>query len=325
MHQRQPGAQSHRRAIALFATAAVLVAGCADLAPPTVLSSDAAGSGGPPSQLPAIDLPLPNGDTDTTQVLLENAGGVFDVYRSVGRLAGASLACTLVLVDAAPGVTTGPAYALTNGHCVGINGNDVLVDQPLDGATAVFDYFADTPERREVPVTKVVYASMKGTDLAILQLDATVGALADAGYHPWPIGDIGPLDGSSRDVIMTGAPVGAPIVDIPEAERYLRLGTCSLDTNPVRINERLWLWSALRNDCPEVLPGNSGSPVIDIETATLVGLINTTTYKGENGAPCWLGRPCEVVDNGEDALPDTSYAMPLGSLSGCFAADGSFA
>ena len=323
MPPRATAATTRLRAAILQGVVAILVAGCADAVPSE--STPDASFETAPSASPVLDLPLPNGDTDTTQVLLENADNSFDPYRSIGRLDGAATTCTLVLIDAAPGVTSGPAYSLTNGHCVGLFSNDTLTDQELPGATAVFDYFADTPKRLTVPVVRAAYASMKGTDLAVLQLDSTIGDLAAAGYRPWPITDIADLDGVSRDVILIGAPEGVPLADIPEAERYLRLSTCSLDTDPARIQEHVWLWPALRNDCPEVLPGNSGSPLIDIETASLVGILNTTTYKGEAGTPCALGRPCEITEDGEEALPDTSYAMPLGGLAGCFGTDGVFA
>lgn len=319
-----------RRLAVLLAVVALVVGACGDTGEPT----EPPGSPGPSIDVTpeftegtgeaAVDLPLPNGETDTSQVLLANADGAFDVYRSIGRLAGASLTCTLVLIDAARGVDTGPAYALTNGHCLGIDGNETFTDQPLEGVTAVFDYFADTPERLTIPVTRVAWASMKGTDVAILELDTTAGDLGGAGYRLWPIGGPASPDEASRDVVMVGAPVGVPLVDIPEHERFLRLGTCSMDTEPVRLNERLWLWDALRTDCPEVLPGNAGSPLIDIATASLGGLVNTTTYKGEAGAPCWLGRPCEVTEDGENALPDASYATPLDGLAGCFGPEGSF-
>jgi hypothetical protein len=318
------------RLAALLVAAALVLGSCGGEAteptdPGASVSRSGAQVGSPDTGIPLDALPLPDGDTDTGQVLLENADGSFDEYRSVGRLDGASLTCTLVLVDGAPGVTAGPAYALTNGHCLGINGNDTFTDQVPEGATAIFDYFADATERLEVPVVRAAYASMKGVDLAILELDAPEADLAAAGYRAWSIGPSAELDGATREVAFVGAPIGAPLVDIPEPERYLRLGTCSLDTETVLVNERLWLWAALRNDCPEVLPGNSGSPLFDLETARLVGLVNTTTFKGEAGAPCWLGRPCEVTEDGEAVLPDTSYAIPLDRLADCFGADGVFA
>jgi hypothetical protein len=220
-----------------------------------------------------------------------------------------------------------PAYAVTNGHCVGIFGaNELVVDRPAEGMSVAFDWFIDRPEHRVVPVTTIAWASMRTTDLAILELAATPDELRGVAIRGWRPQAIEGGTGSSLDVVMVGVPVGAPVVDIPEDQRYLRLGTCSLDVDAVLLNERQWLWpDARRNDCPEVLPGNSGSAVLDRETGGLVGLISTTTYKGEKGAECWLGRPCEVNEDGEASLPDTSYAQPVAALAACFGEDGAFA
>ena len=314
-----------RRAAALAAVAAILVGGCGDPGEATEppgspdASIDVAADPSHGTASTPVELPLPDGDTDTGQVLLSNADGTFDVYRSVGRLDGASQACTLALVDAAPGVDTGPAYALTGGHCLGIEGNQTFTDRPLEGVSAVFDDFADTPERLTIPVTRVAWASTKGTDLAVLELDTTAGDLGGAGYRPWPLAVPATLGEASLDVLMVGTQGG------DGQRQFLSLGTCSMDTEPVRLNEGPRLLDELRTDCPEVLPGNAGSPLIDLATASLVGLVNTTTFKGEAGAPCSPGRPCEVGEDGENALPDTSYAAPLGALAACFDADGAFA
>jgi hypothetical protein len=312
-----------RRATTLVAVA-MLLAGCGDTAPSASPSASASAAPASPTP-PPIDLPVPDEDTSTSQVLLKSSDGTYDVYGSIGQLQGAASTCTAVLLDTGESGAT-PAYAITNGHCVGINGaNEIIRDQPGDGAQVAFDWFVDRPEHRVVAVTSVAWASMHGTDLAILELDTTPGELRPLGLKGWRTETLETGGGASLDVVLVGIPVGVPLVDIPEKERFLRLGTCSLDADPVPLNERQWLWpDALRNDCPEVLPGNSGSAVLDRATGGLVGLINTTTFKGEGGAECWLGRPCEITPDGEQALPDTSYAQPVGGLERCFAG-GSFA
>lgn len=301
---------------------AALVTGCGD-APPPASPSPTPVPSPTASPVPVEQLPLPVDDASLTQVLLHDADGTFDRYGSIGQLQGTSSTCTAVLLDT-DASDSAPAFAVTNGHCVGINGtNERMVDAEAGEAAVAFDWFVDVPDHHVVPVARIAWASMRETDIAVLELAASVGELRDLGLKGWRPMDT-PL-GGSRDVVMLGIPVGAPIVDIPEAERFLRLGTCSLDTEPVRLNERQWLWShALRNDCPEVLPGNSGSAVLDAQTGWLVGLINTTTYRGEQGAECWLGRPCESTADGEVAVPDTSYAQPVAGIERCFTKDGVF-
>lgn len=311
-------------AVLAAVTLAVLVAACGDAGPsptpaPTATTAPTA------TPAPAIDLPIPDEDTATAQVLLKSADGAYDIYASIGQLQGASSTCTAVLLDTGESPTA-PAYAITNGHCVGIFGaNELVIDRAVEGTSVAFDWFIDRPEHRVVPVTKIAWASMRTTDLAVLELAATPDELRGVGLKGWRPQAIEGGAGTSIDIVMLGVPVGAPVVDIPEDQRYLRLGTCSLEVTPVVLNERQWLWpDALRNDCPEVLPGNSGSAVLDQATGGLVGLINTTTYKGEAGAECWLGRPCEVNDDGEASLPDTSYAQPVGGLGSCFGDKGTF-
>jgi hypothetical protein len=300
----------------------VLVAACGD-APPSPSATPGPTPAPTATPAPVIDLPIPGDDTATAQVLLRSADGAYDLYASIGQLQGASSTCTAVLLDTGESPTA-PAYAITNGHCVGIFGaNELVVDRAAEGISVAFDWFIDRPEHRVVPVTKVAWASMKTTDLAVLELAATPDELRGVGLRGWRPQAVEGGAGTSVDVVMVGVPVGAPVVDIPADQRYLRLGTCSLDVTPAVINERQWLWPhALRNDCPEVVPGNSGSAVLDRATGGLLGLINTTTYKGEAGAECWLGRPCEINEDGEASLPDTSYAQPVGGLGACFSDTG---
>ena len=163
---------------------------------------------------------------------------------------------------------------------------------------------------------------MRDTDLAVLELAATPDELRGVGLQGWRP-EPPPRAAGQLDVVMLGVPVGAPLVAIPEEERYLRLGTCSLDADPggaqrapVAVDRR----PAQR--LPGGPPGQLRVGRPRPATGGLVGLINTTTYKGENGAECWLGRPCEVAEDGEASLPDTSYAQPVAGLEACFASDG---
>lgn len=313
---------------AAAAVLALSVAACGSSATPVPSPrptlSPAASASSPPQPTPALSLPAPDG-SDAEQVLLRNADGAYDVYRGIGRLADAGSECTFVLLQTATGAAaaTAPAFVLSNGHCVGLfDANTVIVDQPIEGGTATFDYFVDAAERPAIPVRRIAWATMKDVDLSLLELDATLGDLAARGYRPWPIGDPPAPD---TPLAIVGAPVGVPIVNIPDDERYLRIGTCPSGALGLTVNERQWRWSGMTaNACPEILPGNSGSPMLDRVTGTLVGLINTTTHGSEGSEDCWLGRPCEVGPAGEVARADTNYAVPVAALSACFDSSGRF-
>ncbi len=312
-------------AVALLALVAVLAAACDDAAPSASPGATEALKPTPTPE-PAVDLPVPDEDTATAQVLLRSADGTYDVYASVGQLQGAAASCTAVLLDTGESPTA-PAYAVTSGRCVGITGaSEVALDRAADTLSVAFDWFIDRPEHRVIPVTRIAWAGTRATDVAVLELAATPDELRGVGVRGWRPEALATGGGASVDVVLLGVPVGASPADIPEDERYLRLGICSLDADPVVINERAWLWPhALRNDCPEVLPGSAGSAVLDRATGGLVGLITTTTFKGEQGTECWLGRPCEIGEDGVLVLPDTSYAQPVAGLERCFGPDGVFA
>src|SRR6185295_1091209 len=93
-------------------------------------------------------------------------------YSGVGRYEGRAT-CTAFLLDTgvpADG-STAPAYALTSGHCPAQTGsNDVVIDSPGVGRV-IFNYFIDS-ERTQLPVAvaRTAYSTMKGRDLAVLEL-----------------------------------------------------------------------------------------------------------------------------------------------------------
>lgn len=259
------------------------------------------------------EAPLPTGDAveGGASVALLNAGGQSEAYTGVGRFR-ASSNCTAVLVRA-PGVPrTAPAHVLTNGHCVGSLGSQEVVIGEPSSATVTFHWFADTPAAwLEVKVTRVAHATMKGADLAVLELDATVAELEARGVRAWTLTGAPPEPGAA--VVVVGAPLG-----FPEGP-YLRLAACRLGARAPLVVERQWHWFDLsRADCADIRGGSSGSPVLQRDGARLVGLVNTTTLGSEGLADCWLNRPCEVGPDGARSLPGTSYVVPLGDLWRCF-------
>lgn len=312
--------------------AVLLLAGCAPASPtpapsgPASATPTSAPTAAPTPTLGPDALPAPEGSA-TAQVLLHNGDGAYDSYRGIGRIDGLGSTCTFVLLDtvADEAADHAPAYVLTNGHCVGLNdANTVLVDQPAPDGKATFDFFIDTPTRTTVTTRRIAWASMKSVDLAIVELNTTLDQLIASGHRPWPIGER-PVAGTR--LVVVGAPIGVPVQDIPEADRYLRAGTCAAGATDLVVNERQWLWRGMTaNTCPQILPGNSGSPVLDRAAGTLVGLVNTTTHgAGPDAVTCWLGNPCVPGEHGEASIADTNYAVPLDGVAACFSGFGDFA
>jgi hypothetical protein len=222
-----------------------------------------------------------------------------------------------VLLDtaaAAAGADDVPAYVLTSGHCAGAFGaNEVIVERAETGYEVAFGTFADTAgSESDIPSVAVAFATLKGTDLAVVELDATLGELEDGGWRAWRAASEPPA--ADEPVVVVGAPLnpdGSP--------SFLRLSACLLEGSAGVVLERQWTWfDALRHRCADVRPGSSGSPVISRRTGRLLGLVNTTTLGSEGLADCALNRPCEADGASAAPLDGTSYAARVDGIEACF-------
>ncbi len=243
--------------------------------------------------------------------LLANADGANNSLKAVGRLRGSST-CTATYFDTG-GSADSPAYVITNGHCVQPwDANEVFQDLPADGMAMTFNFFADTVGQTEtVPAREITYSTMKGRDVAILELDATMGELASKGINPLAITAEPPSLPFSMRV------VGAPVTGVPAELAYLREEAC-LATAEVNLFESVWHFDdAMRNSCQDIFGGSSGSPVFAGDDRLIVALINTSTVGGSS--PCAAGAPCEVDEDGTEFLADTSYTTPIMGVAACFA------
>nr|WP_240147954.1 serine protease [Luteibacter yeojuensis] len=238
------------------------------------------------------------------------------------RTGDGSYHCTAsVIAGHGTPVPTRPALILTAGHCVEeSDDNAVIVDRPADPSwTFTPAYFIDTqPEHVAHRVGRVVYATMKEVDLAVMELTATYGELAALGIHPLRLG--------SGD-IATGTPVElvhVPVIDVPEDQQFLRHSSCHAGLRRSIVEGgHPWRWtSALQNDCRGVAGGTSGAPVFLQGATEIVGILNTTVAPGYLG--CGLGRPCELHDdNLLTPREETSYAIPIERIARALRDDGS--
>ena len=118
----------------------------------------------------AVDVPSYGAADEGPSVVLSNADGR-NAYTGVARLQGRAT-CSAALLDAGAGAGA-PAYVLTNGHCSTTFGsNELALDQPAPSSYAAsFGLFADTPAALHVvPVRRIAFSSMKGTDLSLMEL-----------------------------------------------------------------------------------------------------------------------------------------------------------
>ncbi|AYF99139.1 trypsin-like serine peptidase [Protaetiibacter intestinalis] len=226
--------------------------------------------------------------------------------------------CTGTLVDT--GVPDGPAWVLTNGHCAGDLGR--FDQQTTIGAAgvghAVFLRAAgnlDATYSRDV--VEVGYSTMRFTDTALVRLEGTLGELQALGLRAVPIADDEPAPG---DEVVN---VGVPVQHLDEDDRVLRRGECTLGEQQTLI-EGSWTWfGAWANDCPGIVQGSSGSPLLRLASdgtpEAIVAVINTTTAGASRdiGGPCFLQQPCEMHDGEARLVVDTSYAQSVAGIGRC--------
>ena len=72
----------------------------------------------------------------------------------------------------------------------------------------IFNYFADTAARAvSLPVSRIAYATMKGQDVAVLELAARYDEIVRRGFEPWRPAFIPYAPDES--VVIVGAPITA--------------------------------------------------------------------------------------------------------------------
>lgn len=247
---------------------------------------------------------------------LDNAQDRHSHWRAVGRVqpskANPDLYCTASLIDSRNGSldASGPAYILTSGHCFNGNSLNISSDTPLDGHID-FDYFLGNMENTDrYELKKLVRSTMRGADLAIVELDTPLQSLLDIGIEPLKFSPQTPVKG--MNLLMVGNPSGH------ENAPALRLSACPLD-GAADLVENFYIFRAFhKHRCQGIAPGSSGSPVLDRISNQIVGVLSTSTRGKWAENRCQADAPCEVVNGQPMLAPDTSYSSPAIGLQSCF-------
>jgi V8-like Glu-specific endopeptidase len=233
--------------------------------------------------------------------------------------------CTGFFIQPKPS-DTAPAYVLTNGHCIDLLENllsptEIVVDRTLRSygrspaiLTYTPGYFANIDRGRSTyAVKKVLYATMKNNDMALLELAISQKDLMASGVNPLQLAEKSAAVGTKIDV------VGIPGEAIPFTQQYLHRVSCSMGAM-VRVKEGGYDWKrALRHRC-SLLGGMSGSPMIAAAGNKVVGIVNTGGGSGGRRSPlCTLDNPCEIAqDDKPKPTVSFNYGQLLDRLPGCF-------
>lgn len=234
--------------------------------------------------------------------------------------------CTGSLIEPEGATEDSPAYIITNGHCVQVNGSyppseGHVLNQPYVAQVQFFQFF-DIPFNALRPTftSKILnYASMDGTDVALLQLEdfATLGLLKQAGITAYKLSKTKPKVGQKIET------AGMPAIHVDEV--VLRQSVCHVEEEVHLLEGPFEFEEAYQMKC-NVLSGSSGSSVFDFETKEIVGLVNTTVNDNSEGLEsCAINRPCEVGTNDSKTVDtEANYMQPIAFLVDCFTDKGVF-
>lgn len=197
------------------------------------------------------------------------------------------------------------ALLLTNGHCVRGDRPAVgsaLVDQPASFPIGIADH--DGYDQTTANATRLVYATMTGTDIALYRLDKTYAQLGAAHATVFTV-STKPMSAKENLAVLTGA--YRESCTLAAVVPHLREGGYQLD-DAVRTTD---------SDNCTLGPGMSGSAMVARDGSTIVGVHNTSNQG--NGTACSDGNPCEVGSDGTvTSVPNSAYGEQIDLVPGCF-------
>ncbi|TDC87507.1 serine protease [Actinomadura sp. 7K507] len=194
--------------------------------------------------------------------------------------------CSGSIVRAPRSRDTDAALVLTNGHCLetGMPGaGEVIVDQESSRTFTLLDRTGEK-ELGSLRATRVEYATMTDTDVAVYRLGTTYAAIEKRyGIPALRLSMARPHDGTGIRVV---------------SGYWKTIYGCKIDDTVHRLREADWTWKDSIRYTPEcqTIGGTSGSPIVDVRTRRVVGVNNTGNEDGER---CTLNNPCEVGRDGD--------------------------
>jgi V8-like Glu-specific endopeptidase len=194
--------------------------------------------------------------------------------------------CSGAIVRPAEASDSDPALVLTNGHCLegGFpNANDVLINKPSQRVFTVLSPNG-TSELGKLSATKLLYATMKNTDIALYQTNIS--------YL-----DLRQRLGTNALRLSTRHPEISTPIAIPSGY-WKTTYSCTIDSFVPEIREGPWVWKDSIRYSPEcqTIDGTSGAPIVDRASGEVIGINNTGN---DDGQLCTENNPCEVTMNGQ--------------------------
>lgn len=234
-------------------------------------------------------------------------------YSGVGRYGS----CSATLIETG-GSNDAPAYVLTNGHCVGaglLSAKGVTIDQTANSTKKMyFNYYLENDSEDFLVINNktIKFASMDGTDVAVVELDASLAELKSQGVTAFKLS-------STKPSLCTQARnVGVPLSGVQQPG--LRFSDCFIG-DEVSLHEGEYRFvESIRHRC-SIVGGSSGSPIFKRDDNSIIGVVNTAVNDNTRVQDdCTLNKPCEVSSTGEKSIESNeNYGQYVDFLVGCFA------
>lgn len=224
--------------------------------------------------------------------------------------------CTASLIDtrtSAEAPNNSPAYIITSQRCLNTDSlnnyryrGGTQQSLPIQG-TVYFKHFQNTLGRlNEHALKEITWQSDAGSNIAVIELKASLSQLIKEGIKPLKLANVAPLMGT--DVITLGI----------ASTRNLYATQCT-QLDSVDIAHHPWVGiNLLANQCADLTLGGRGGPVLNKATLELISLVVASNHGSKSSDKCLDGAPCELVDGMSRWRPDTHYAHPVSFLNHCF-------
>ncbi|MFA6238930.1 MAG: trypsin-like peptidase domain-containing protein [Bacteriovorax sp.] len=219
--------------------------------------------------------------------------------------------CSGSLIRFAGQPGTAKALVLTNGHCYSsgpfggmLKPGEVVVNLPVKRSMKIFD-----KQMKLFPIvtTKVVYAAMTDTDVALYELNQTYDEILKKNkISAFELDSVRPSIGTDIEIV---------------SGYWDRGYSCAIDAFVFKLQEGNWMFkdSVRYTDGCNTVGGTSGSPIIAKGTRHVIAINNTAN---EDGARCTVNNPCEVSEDGKiTVLKDKEYGQQTYNFYSCLRPD----
>lgn len=242
----------------------------------------------------------------TTPVEFDNNQSNYD-FEGIVKLSN----CSGSLVKFSGQPMSSRALVLTNGHCYSngplggmIEPGQVITNTVSGRTMRIFD---KQMKLFSVVTTRVVYATMTDTDIALYELNQTYDEiLKKYKIQSFDLDTVRPNIGMNIDIVSG----------------YWNRGySCAIDTFIYQLREDAWTFkdSVRYTDGCDTIGGTSGSPIISKGTRSVIAINNTANDDGER---CTMNNPCEVTKDGVvTVMRNKRYGQQTFNLYSCLTLD----